>query len=233
MTRNNKKVPKRTEKLIYQQAGSRCVFCTEDSIALLDIHHIIPRAKGGSNEPENLILACKNCHARIESGEILHEVVMRKKQSLGARIYQMPRFRDQGSNTLNIGGDVNSSIVANSVHIGGDAKLPRQMNYPAGSIGSNLDMKNYVQHLVTRYHEFREADASYGRQRRYNHGTIHKNIQGKFKANTYFIPQERFDDVVAYLHQRIDVTIQGKVNRRRGYKSYSSFEEYVRELRKR
>ncbi len=28
----------------------------------LDIHHIVSKAKGGSDAPDNLVTWCKNCH---------------------------------------------------------------------------------------------------------------------------------------------------------------------------
>lgn len=38
--------------------------------------------------------------------------------------------------------------------------------------------------------------------------------------------EERFDDVVAFLHQRIDATILGKLNRGKGRPNYSAFENW-------
>lgn len=225
-------IPKHTEKLIYQQANSRCPFCECDEISLLDIHHIVPRSEGGSNEPSNLILSCKNCHARIHSGSISQDEVHRVKKSLGAVIYRMPGAPEPPpfSNVVSIGGDANGSIVAGQVTIHGDARLPSKMNHPAGSIGADLLRKNYVQYLVRRYDEFRQVgQRSYGQKGGHQYGAIHKNIQGKFKAKTYFIPAERFEEHVAYLHGRIDKTLQAKRNRAQGHRAYSSFEEYARE----
>jgi hypothetical protein len=232
MARNDASIPKLTEKLVYQQANSRCPFCGCDEIPLLDIHHIVPRARGGPNEPSNLILSCKNCHARIHNGVISQEEVRRVKKSLGAVIYRMPGVPEpsQSSNTVSVGGDANGSIVAGQVIIHGDAKLPSKMNHPAGSIGADLLRKNYIQYLVRRYDEFRQVgQRSYGQKGAHQYGAIHNNIQGKFKAKTYFIPIGRFEELVAYIHGRIDKTIQAKRNRAQGHRAYSSFEDYARE----
>jgi hypothetical protein len=232
MAPNRAAIPKPTEKLIYQQANSRCSFCGCDEIPLLDIHHIVPRSEGGSNEPSNLILSCKNCHARIHSESISENEVYRVKKSLGAVIYRMPGTPEPPppSNVVSVGGDANGSIVAGQVTIHGDARLPSKMNHPAGSIGADLLRKNYVQYLVRRYDEFRQVgQRSYGQKGSHQYGAIHKNIQSRFKARTYFIPVERFDELVAYLHGRIDKTIQAKRNRAQGRRAYSSFEEYARE----
>ncbi len=39
--------------------GFACEFC-------LQVHHITPIAKGGTNESANLALLCANCHAAVE-----------------------------------------------------------------------------------------------------------------------------------------------------------------------
>ena len=228
MSRNDKRIPRQVEKLIYQQAGSRCAFCAESAVALLEIHHIVPRAEGGPNDPVNLILACRNCHRRIESGEISRKEVLRTKRSLGAALHVMPRRESGGHvNNLNVTAPVSSSILANHVTIGGDAKLPSRIAHPSGSIGADVMKKNYVDYLIRRYYDFRKSDVSYGASRPFNHGVIHSNIASKFKAKTFFIPEGRFDELVVYLQGRIDQTVQGRVNRKRGRRSYSSFEQYV------
>lgn len=229
MPRNDKAIPKKNQKLVFQQANSRCSFCDESNVSLLELHHIVPRAEGGSNDPHNLLLVCKNCHGLIEAGDISLEEVIKKKQSLGAIIHQMPK-RDEGKgNNVNISGGVNSSIVANNLTINNGSKSSNK-EYPKGSIGANLDKKNYIQHLVKRYYDFRKADSSYGAKRPFHHSVIHKNIESKFKAKTYFIPEDRFDELATYLKGRINVTIQGKRNKSKGVKNFSTFEQYVDEL---
>lgn len=45
----------------------KCGYFEESSIGyryLLEVHHIIPIAIGGSNLPENLITLCHNCHTK-------------------------------------------------------------------------------------------------------------------------------------------------------------------------
>jgi hypothetical protein len=49
-------------KAVFLKAESRCENC--DSIYALEIDHVIPRAKGGTSEPENLRLLCRNCNQR-------------------------------------------------------------------------------------------------------------------------------------------------------------------------
>lgn len=56
-----------TRNLVRQRAGNRCEYCgrrQEDSpLATLHVEHIVPRKHGGSDDSENLALACPNCNA--------------------------------------------------------------------------------------------------------------------------------------------------------------------------
>ncbi len=48
-------------KVVYRRDGWRCALC--DDTAGLQIHHIIPRSRGGSNSKMNLVTLCWKCHA--------------------------------------------------------------------------------------------------------------------------------------------------------------------------
>lgn len=43
-----------------------CYFCGNDNDEILQEHHIVPRRFGGSDEGENLVDLCPNCHRGIE-----------------------------------------------------------------------------------------------------------------------------------------------------------------------
>jgi hypothetical protein len=234
MSRSRKSVPKKTEKLLYQESNSQCVFCSEDDVSLLEMHHIVPWSEGGTHHLTNLILVCRNCHGRIEDGSILPEKVNRRKIELASGVHHVPE-RDAGtkkdgrSKNVSFNGTANSSIIANDVSFSGDAKMPSNIRHPQGSIGADVVKKGYIDYLIGRYYDYRKADASYGRQRPFHHAEIHTSIQRKFKAKTFFIPVGRFEELVVYIKKRIDRTIQGKRNRKSGHRNYSSFEDYRQE----
>ncbi len=50
----------------YVMNAGRCLQCGEKDIRILAVHHIIPFAKGGSNEPSNLTVLCPNCHSKAD-----------------------------------------------------------------------------------------------------------------------------------------------------------------------
>ena len=46
---------------VYRRDGYRCAMC--DSTKYLQLHHCVPRGKGGADREENLICLCSDCHA--------------------------------------------------------------------------------------------------------------------------------------------------------------------------
>jgi hypothetical protein len=56
---------------IRQQAGDRCGYCLSPQylvMGVLEIEHIVPKAAGGSDNEENLWLACRLCNS-FKSGQ--------------------------------------------------------------------------------------------------------------------------------------------------------------------
>lgn len=55
-----------TRQQVRQRAGYRCEYCqlseAQSPVARLQIEHILPRKHGGSDEVENLALACIDCN---------------------------------------------------------------------------------------------------------------------------------------------------------------------------
>lgn len=55
-----------TKASVRERAGDRCEYCQlhrEDSpLAVLHVEHIIPRIHGGTDDPDNLALACIDCN---------------------------------------------------------------------------------------------------------------------------------------------------------------------------
>lgn len=60
----------RVERIaIYKRDNATCLFCGMKitDIKKLSIDHVIPRSKGGSNDPVNLICACHKCNSSKQS----------------------------------------------------------------------------------------------------------------------------------------------------------------------
>lgn len=125
------------------------------------------------------------------------------------------------------------SISARNIHVGVRtngrfAKAGKSgALYPPGSIGANQAKRNYVKYLVERYHHCREADFRFGRTERLQYSDLFKKIEARFKTPTYFIPEDRFEELAAYLQNRIDTTLLGRANAKRVIPNYQSFDEYA------
>lgn len=54
-------IDKKLRNKVYRRDGYRCALC--DSTRYIQIHHVIPRGKGGPNTEHNLVTLCSDCHA--------------------------------------------------------------------------------------------------------------------------------------------------------------------------
>ena len=51
-----------------RRRGRACERCGYSNYPVLQVHHVVPRASGGSDALRNLELLCPNCHMEIHSG---------------------------------------------------------------------------------------------------------------------------------------------------------------------
>ena len=56
-------ISNQVRKAIYRREGFACALC--DDNRHLQIHHVVKRSQGGSENPQNLICLCMNCHALV------------------------------------------------------------------------------------------------------------------------------------------------------------------------
>jgi 5-methylcytosine-specific restriction endonuclease McrA len=52
-------IPKAVRDVLLVEARHRCTVCSEKCF---EIHHIMEVSEGGTDEPDNLIVLCPNCH---------------------------------------------------------------------------------------------------------------------------------------------------------------------------
>ncbi len=87
----------------------------------------------------------------------------------------------------------------------------------------------YIQHLIKRYNTYASAEP---RKNRFSYGALSHNIETKFGAAWKLLPIEKVGEVISYIQGRIDKTRQAKINKEKGYKAYSTFDEYCEKYRK-
>jgi hypothetical protein len=57
-------LPKRMRRWLWHRVGERCEWCDRDlPLWLADLDHVVPRSRGGGDEPGNLMVLCPTCHA--------------------------------------------------------------------------------------------------------------------------------------------------------------------------
>ena len=224
MSRNP--IPRLVEKRLYKEANSQCPRCEQADVATLQVHHIRPVAEGGSDDEENLIVLCSNCHSKVTKGKITEAEILGLKTSLikGAT----PRA---GNNTngkvVNFTGGTNSGIIANEVTMKTRKKTVR-VNPPPGSISSSLAHRNYIKYLIDRYHEFKKADS----REDMNYAIFYGTIKREFGAKWDMIALEQFDKLSIYIQTRIDRTKLGKNRKAKNVKRYSTFQEHQEKPRR-
>ena len=219
-----KSIPERIRKKIYQESGMACPICGEENVATFEIHHIKPISEGGKDEEGNLILLCSNCHSKVTHGEIKTPEILKLKKSL-RNADRSRKTESVSSNVINFLEGINQGTIANVVNkteIVTQSKTVK-VNPPDGSIASNLMHKNYIKHLIDRYHEFKKFKVGRAGMK---YAILYDSIKRGFGAKWDMIPMERFDELSEFLQQQIDRTFLGKTRKSRRQKNYSTFSEY-------
>jgi hypothetical protein len=60
-------IPQDTIDRMMVKCGRRCCICRRFRPTLLQVHHIVLKSEGGTNEDDNLIVICLSCHTDIHT----------------------------------------------------------------------------------------------------------------------------------------------------------------------
>lgn len=150
-------------------------------------------------------------------------VIKRKRPTQSAPRPASARKPKKPRLAQSVTGDGNTTIqaehIANLTIKTGRKKAPSVQ--PLNVVGANVEMRAYVEYLVDRYIDWRQAGIKNGMDRRPFHPSmIHRDIKRDFGARTYLVPQTRFADLVHYLQVRINDTITGRNNKHRNFHTY-------------
>lgn len=69
--RNAATIPPARRRDVLARDGHRCRGRGCGGTRFLDVHHVVPRDHGGTNDPENLITLCAPCHRLIHRGKAI------------------------------------------------------------------------------------------------------------------------------------------------------------------
>lgn len=221
-------IPARTKKLIIQESAGVCSFCRESDVSTLEFHHIHGKEIPQPHAPENLIYVCKNCHGKITAGVLSESDVDLQKRRLK---YSGASNTNAGSKVqlVNVSGGVNKGAIASEIHFHGAARSSIKIFHPIGTIGSDALRRNYLKHLIDRYHEFAKSEKGEA----YKYTVFYQTLKRRYAAKWDMIPLHLFEDVCAYVHRRIDGTVLGR-NRKAGKQTnYSDFSTYCEKYTRR
>lgn len=118
-------IPIANRQLVLHEAGYKCANPICRGILTLDIHHIVYVANDGSNEPNNLLPLCPNCHALHHHGTIpigslrawkflllsLNEAFDRKSVDLLLALDKLPELFVSGDGLLSCASLVSSGLI--------------------------------------------------------------------------------------------------------------------------
>lgn len=63
MSKGKVEIPRDVQKEVFERYGGRCIKCgsTED----IQYHHWVPVKRGGTDDADNIVLLCHNCHVGL------------------------------------------------------------------------------------------------------------------------------------------------------------------------
>jgi 5-methylcytosine-specific restriction endonuclease McrA len=90
--RNTSTIPPAVRRQVLARDRHRCQSPGCPHTRFLEIHHKIPRAQGGSHDPENLITLCSACHARVHRHPASQVLAREKEARYQASLCMVPDF---------------------------------------------------------------------------------------------------------------------------------------------
>lgn len=210
---------------LLQEVQGICPFCGLELIGSLQIHHI--DHDPGNTVDENLMAVCASCHDQLTRGLIPDSEVLWRKRALQNGVH--PAKRDKPSmsvsSTDNRGGVIAQQFQGKVVFQGETKPKPIIL---AGSIAESPAHYRYVEYLIKRLTEFRQAGASFGQRRagKIHSGSTRKILENEFGNLPKDLPLDQFDNLLRTLKAKIDNTALGRRNSARGVRNYHLFEEH-------
>jgi len=177
-----------------------------------EVHHIIPRSKGGSDRPDNLILLCQNCHTKVHTGKVscTSNLIHSKFRDAGVLNSCMKWMFDNFSKKVSL--VKTFGYITKTVRLNSNGKISKTHAHDAMIIalcnenGPETKFKtytNYDHHITVNFKQYRRHIRSW--------------TQRLEDRKYYLIDDLKFKKCVA--HNRRRATAQNK--------KYPSLEEYL------
>lgn len=195
--------------------------------------------------PDNLILLCRRCHAIVDNDtanwtvDALRQIKELQQTYGGTAVFAahdgpakalLREFKQTVviNNTGNVAIDSPGAVQGQKVTVK-TSRSSVSVAPPPGTIGHDPDMAAYIEHLIKRYNDFASKEPD--RKTKFSHGAISKNLSDKFGSKWQLVPTAKFKDVSEYLQHRITRTRIARLNKGKGRKAFSTFNEYLTKYR--
>lgn len=218
------------ERRIWDESGSRCQFCGTPGTSGLQIHHLDENS--ANTVDANLVAICGACHERYKHGQITRNDAFRVKYYLTERQPPFPLLEPKRPaprrKKTEIKVEVNNGQVAGKI-VNHNYGPKRERIVLPGTVATDPDRYNYLEYLMGRLAEYREAGALYGQKRsgRIHVGVIRNMVKNQWGALPKNLRLDIWDKVVADLKAKIENTALGRNRVKQGKGCYHSFEKHL------
>lgn len=109
---------------VFERDNYTCQICNEspEDERLLEVHHIVPLSEGGSDNLENLVTVCPNCHRKLEYSELKEELTEHINNTFQNSVQLQAIATDRATKTEILAGDAIDIIKINL--LAGSLALP-------------------------------------------------------------------------------------------------------------
>ena len=213
MKSKRRSIPKVLENQVRDQCGYACANpkCRRLNTSSHQIHHV--DEDPSHSVLENLILLCANCHADHHNG-IISEAEITTWKRMAQHGY-LPLPAGSPSPKAPIMRD-NFGVAAENMHVENlTVKSQKSKSGPTplipGTVGVNADMRDYANHLVKKYINWRKKGIASGTDRRsFSPGAASSILSEGFGSQTVLmIPDHRFLEWVPEAQKKIDNIVWG------------------------
>jgi len=244
-----------TIRKLFALSGNLCAFAgcnqhvvdPETGVILGEICHIHAKSAGGPryapqqsekerNGYDNLILLCATHHKLVDTRpdkfpaedlkgmkQVLEDNFGRKEQAEDEVVAKLLLQVYPDALTIgHVAGDLNVTNPG-SVHVKKAVRNVTVAPVP-GTIGADQELLRYVEYLIKRYNEYASKDPFSSRN--FSHAAIRSTISSKFGGTVKNISARKAEDLIAYLQERIRKTSIAKANISKGWRAYSTYDEF-------
>lgn len=222
-------------------------------IVIGEICHITANKSGGPrfepsqtdderNAYDNLILLCGSHHKIVDDQPDSYDVDSLLKMKMIHETMKKPMNSDDSEfyadlllNKYNISiqNNTGSFMINSPGAIQTDSLTVKSQNKnikilpPSNTIANNVKYLGYTKYLIDRYQKFAGSDTK--RRYKFQYHTIYNSIKKEFGVKWDLVPIDNFERLVTFLHKKVNQTRLARINKGKGIKSYSSFDEFCSE----